>query len=194
MLQMFKYLLTLVLVVGGSNLAKAYNESPAKDGELKQEVQLDNIFETNQNAQLQIDQEYAANDIKQSETEFNAEKSRVTDLKAQNQQLTKEIKANLKISKANRKKARIEASKANRLEVAVKKNTKKLEKLKIANINLKKSIEMAAKKQLIAEAKLKRIQSSVKAHAELNKSLKLKKKALAKGKKFRVNKIRTASR
>jgi hypothetical protein len=192
------YFFTIVLLaLAVSQPSFAFNESPVKD-DAAQEAQLDNIFETNQNAQLKIDQEYAATDVKQSETELGAEKSKISDLKAQNTELTKEIKKDIKVTKENRRQAKIAAIKAARLERQVKMEAKKLEKLKIANVNLKKSIEKSQKKQKTAEAKLKQVQSHRKVYSQLHKKLAQKKQAsrhVLKGKKVaRANKYRTAQR
>lgn len=178
----------LVAVLSVAGAAHAYNESPARD---RQEIQYDDIFETSQNAQLKVDQQYAAGDVSQSEIELNAERSRIQSLKTQNEQINDEVKKNTALAKQNRKMARIENAKAARLERLVNTRAKQLEKIKIANINLKKSIELAQNRQTMANAKLARIDAHRKAQGELRSGLQLKKKNLVKGKKIRT---RMASR
>ncbi|MBK9294881.1 MAG: hypothetical protein IPM57_10660 [Oligoflexia bacterium] len=169
---MFKMFLTLMIIgTLGAPSAFAYNESPARDKEFREELKFDNIFETSENSQLKIDQEYAANEVTQSELAINAEKSRVEDLKTQNLQLNDEIRQNTKIAKQNRKAALKESKKAARLQYLVNAKSKQLQKIKIANIKYLKAIENAQKKQLQAEAKLKRLEAHKKHQYELKKKL-----------------------
>jgi thioester reductase-like protein len=177
--------LMLALVLFGFSLnTYAYNEG-------SNEIQLDSFFEANQNTQLQADKEFVAQEAQDSRKQEGDEKARVKQLQRDNAKLDNEIRKQKKLVKERQKLAAKETRKAQSLERQALNKQKQIEKLKIKNVSLRKSIDTAREKQKIAAHKVKAQHKHMKTLKVAHKNLKGKKQAILK--RGKGGKIRTAA-
>lgn len=177
------YLVFGILSTG--SVSHAFNDG--MDPELAADVQLDSVFEAEQSEQLHVDKQFAVKDSINSQKELDAEKNRIKALKARNERLNEEIKKFSKIAKERRLVAQKENLQTRRLEWQVHNKQQQLEKLKIANVNLRKNIQQIKERQHKAMIKQARAEAIKNKQLALQKRLKEKKqKVISKSSRIRT--------
>lgn len=178
------FALVLTLGFGLNSLA-----DEGVDAQLASDVQLDSVFEAENNTQLQNDQQFAAKDVVTSERELKAEKNRIQSLKAKNERLNSDIQKHVKLAKERRAQAARENIQTRRLEEQVQSKEAQLEKIKITNVELRTLIQNIRERQHKAMVAQNRLDAAKRHQMAVNKALKEKRQKLRASK---VLKIRTA--
>ncbi len=157
---------TLAIFLGLSLKAHA---GEGADPEMTSDVQLDSMFESEQKEQLSTDSQYVAAENVKTEKDLSHQKSQVKALAARNEQLNDKIRGESKMVRTKQSIAQRENSKATQLERQVAQKEKQLEQIKIRNVELRKSIELAqsrARAATIASNKAERARSAMKAQTQ----------------------------
>lgn len=154
------------------------------------EVQLDAQYEEGQTAQLQNDKDFMVQDNIKSQKELSSEKSRVSRLKSKNEKLTSDIKKHSSMARERRALVAHETHQADRLEKQVAAKEAQLEKIKIANVELRKSLDELRVRIAQANAKAHKLEAQKQRALAARKALQEKRKQIKLSKSGRV---RTAS-